>query len=96
MAYGVVSLINSYLVNINGLYMTFIVIFTLAFDLVRNCGKQSIKKVLLSLNFFHGCNNGDMWEKFHFSHMSTKKKTTSFLSLSTKKKAKSFSESNVV
>ena len=29
-AYGVVSLINTYLVNINGLYMTFIVIFTVA------------------------------------------------------------------
>lgn len=51
-AYGVVSLINSYLVNINGLYMTFIVIFTLALIWYGIAVSKSIKKVLLSLTFF--------------------------------------------
>ena len=43
-AYGVVSLINSYLVNINGLYMTFIVIFTLALIWYGIAVSKALKK----------------------------------------------------
>ena len=43
-AYGVVPLINSYLVNINGLYMTFIVIFTLALIWYGIAVSKALKK----------------------------------------------------
>lgn len=43
-AYGVVSLINTYLVNINGLYMTFIVIFTAALIWYGFAVSKALKK----------------------------------------------------
>ncbi len=43
-AYGVVSLINTYLVNINGLYMTFIVIFAVALIWYGFAVSKALKK----------------------------------------------------
>lgn len=43
-AYGVVSLINTYLVNINGLYITFIVIFTVALIWYGIAVSKALKK----------------------------------------------------
>ncbi len=43
-AYGVVSLINAYLVNINGLYITFIVIFTVALIWYGIAVSKALKK----------------------------------------------------
>ncbi len=43
-AYGVVSLINTYLVNINGLYIMFIVIFTVALIWYGIAVSKALKK----------------------------------------------------
>lgn len=84
-AYGVVSLINSYLVNINGLYMTFIVIFTLALIWYGIAVSKALKSTFELDIFFTECNNVTCGKNFIFPTCQRKKDNVFFESVNEKK-----------